>query len=436
MIGCDTLSSLCMEWLKKLPLFFLCLPLSSSLCLAERTEVSIAVTASKKATQHLAQTVSTAYLSVVPFPSAQPLAKDRRPHSSPFASAHPLTGANLSFNSQQFDQQLQRYLRFVAQAGKPDILIVGSSRALQGIDPIVLQQTLISRGYPKLSIFNFGINGATAQLVDLLLRQILTPDQLPRLLVWGDGVRAFNSGRVDMTYNHAIASQGYHLLELGIHPTLPFVESLPSTPPCAAFALKFFAHQATCQPPSFTIVPALTPTLKPPNLYWDALKTLLSPESSTKLEPLALAKLQEAAGFQVASEQFKPDQYFQRYPQIQGKYDADYRDFTLDGKQTEAFTSVIKLAKTYQIPVVFVNLPLTQTYLDETRTADEKQFRAYLQRVARSQAVSVCDLSQRWLNQNDYFTDPSHLNRYGAAAVATELGKALHLPDAPLWWSK
>jgi hypothetical protein len=317
----------------------------------------------------------------------------------------------------------------VAQSGPPDILIVGSSRALQGIDPIVLQQTLSHRGYSKLSIFNLGINGATAQLVDLLLRQILTPNQLPRLILWGDGVRAFNSGRIDITYNRAIASQGYQLLSAGIRPTL-LTETQPTAQPCAAFSLQRSAHQLISLPQSFHLTPTLDQALKQPQPCWEALKGLVLPEPTTKLTPLALAQLQEATGFQSASDQFKPSEYFQRHPKVQGKDDADYRDFTLDGKQTEALTNVVTLAKRHQIPVVFVNLPLTQIYLDDTRASNEQSFRLYLQRLARSQALSVYDLSQRWLSQNDYFTDPSHLNRHGGAAVATELGKVLLLPQA------
>ncbi|MBC7970344.1 MAG: hypothetical protein H7Z11_09490, partial [Verrucomicrobia bacterium] len=61
-----------------------------------------------------------------------------------------------------------------------------------------------------------------------------------------------------------------------------------------------------------------------------------------------------------------------------------------------------------------------------------QQFRTYLQRFARSHGLNVHDLSQRWLNQTLYFTDPSHLNRYGAAAVAAEIGRSLVLPPTRL----
>ena len=409
-----------MGWQKTLLLFLLCLPLSSHLYLVKATEGTIVVPS--ESNPNPPQNPSPLSL-----PAAQPSSKGAAPPSNRLVPLRALPPAASSFNSQQFDQQLQRYLQFVAEVGQPDILIIGSSRALQGIDPIVLQQTLIRRGYPKLSIFNFGINGATAQVEDLLLRQILTPDQLPRFILWGDGVRAFNGGRIDTTYNRAIASPGYQLLTVGIRPTL-LAGTSSIVHPCAAVSRKPFADTFMYSLPSFNVALLFESALRQQNLCWEALKMLLSPEP-TKLEPSTIAKLQEAMGFQSASDQFKPTQYFQRYPQVQGKYDADYRDFTLDGKQAEAFTSVVTLAKTYQIPLVFVNLPLTQIYLDETRMGNEKQFHAYLERFARSHPLRVYDLGQRWPTQTDYFTDPSHLNRYGAAAVAAELGKSLVISE-------
>ena len=76
-----------------------------------------------------------------------------------------------------------------------------------------MKRELQALGYGDLDIFNFGVNGSTAQVVDLTLRQVLRPDQLPRLILWADGARAFNSGRLDITYNGIVASDGYRQLD-------------------------------------------------------------------------------------------------------------------------------------------------------------------------------------------------------------------------------
>ncbi|NJN86014.1 MAG: hypothetical protein HC881_06480 [Leptolyngbyaceae cyanobacterium SL_7_1] len=104
-------------------------------------------------------------------------------------------------------------------------MVVGSSRALRGVDPAALEASLAELGYTDVDVFNFGINGATAQVVDLIVRRLLTPEQLPRLIVWADGARAFNSGTADITYNGIAASQGYGDLAAGKLPMPP-----PSTP--------------------------------------------------------------------------------------------------------------------------------------------------------------------------------------------------------------
>ena len=118
-----------------------------------------------------------------------------------------------TFNARQLDEQLALYRQRLQKTGKPpDILIVGSSRALRGIDPVALSKGLSNRGLRDISTFNFGINGATAQVVDFILRKVLEPQELPKIIVWGDGSRAFNNGRSDLTYRIITDSPGYKLI--------------------------------------------------------------------------------------------------------------------------------------------------------------------------------------------------------------------------------
>lgn len=124
------------------------------------------------------------------------------------------TSLQLSFNNSLLEQKLAQYQLRCLQHGVPDMLVVGSSRALRGINPQVLRRSLIDRGYRNPQIYNFGINGATAQVVDSILRQLLTPQQLPKLVIWADGARAFNSGRIDRTYETIASSDRYRQLAL------------------------------------------------------------------------------------------------------------------------------------------------------------------------------------------------------------------------------
>ena len=60
-----------------------------------------------------------------------------------------------------------------------------------------------------IDAFHFGINGATAQVVDFMLRHVLKPSELPKLILWADGSRGFNSGRDDATFGVIADSPGY-----------------------------------------------------------------------------------------------------------------------------------------------------------------------------------------------------------------------------------
>ena len=372
-------------------------------------------------------------------------------------SSAPPVQSSPTFGSAQLDRQWQRYRQYTQQHGVPDVLIIGSSRALQGIDPVVLQQTLEQHGYPRLSVYNFGINGATAQVKDWLLNTLLANDPLPRLIIWGDGSRAFNNGRRDQTFRNIVSSPGHRQLLAGTHPArarstdwllgqicidalaLPLAPAVATVDPASAtIAAATRSTAALTRPPGGTSSPA-TPesaqgaiapsTIRPVSASaplpqfpcQQPIKLVMRPDVPPP-PPLA----PEALGFQTVSSEFHPRHYFQRYPRVPGTFDGDYLNFSLGGAQAQATDRVIRFAQQRQVPLVIVNLPLTNHYLDYTRSQHERQFRQYMQRLAQTRSFTFVDLGAvSALRENVYFADPSHLNRAGAIAVAQELGRAI-----------
>ncbi|WP_448570152.1 hypothetical protein [Trichothermofontia sp.] len=312
-----------------------------------------------------------------------------------------------SFGSQRLDEQLTLYLSYVATIGPPDILIVGSSRALQGIDPQVLQQGLAAQGTPGLQVFNLGINGATAQVVDVLLRQILPPAAMPRLLLWADGLRAFNSGRRDRTYEALVRSPGYQQLSLTGEP---------------------LRLQPSSQQPG-SIVPAGHLLACDDCLAWAPLAvplaTALAPTASGGI--VAKSTL-DANGFLAIPHRFDPTTYFRQHPRVAGLYDGDYAALNFGGPQAAAFDRVLALSRARQIPLVLVNLPLTEIYLDATRSRAEQQFAQTWQARASRDGFHFRDYARRWPQNHAFFDDPSHLNQWGAAAIAQLLAHDRSLP--------
>ena len=367
---------------------------------------------------------------------AQPMvAIDNLVEAAPFST----------FNSQQLNEKLALYQQRLDNSGPANIMIVGSSRALRGVDPVALRKELAAMGYNDVNIFNFGINGATAQVVDLVIRQVLEPDHLPDLIIWADGARAFNSGRVDVTYNAIVASPGYREL------LTERAETTGGQDEDEANADPGFADTANSLPNSYRAMDEwMSDQLAAASSVYDdreRLKTWLQerlvsatdplPDGGSLTEekldaPMPEGSIVDFNGFLALSVRFNPATYYQDYARVSGRYDGDYNDFRLDGPQEEAFISLLEFTQAQNIPIVFVNTPLTDEYLDDYRQDAEAQFRQYMLEQSTTQAGFLFrDLGELWPQRYDYFSDPSHLNRYGAYQVSNQLAQ-----DPLIAWPK
>jgi hypothetical protein len=374
-----------------------------------------------------------------------------------------------SFNSRQLNEKVALYQNYLTEHGRPpDVLILGSSRALRGVDPSALKTFLAKQGYNGVSVFNFGINGATAQVADLVLRQVLPPDKLPKLIIFADGARAFNSGRADVTFNGIVASEGYQALVAGNPPIAG--SGMAQVPPATANLTATAAPAAT-----ETEIPRLLASrYKEANrkldqhlgflsqIYSqrDRFKALLrnefvalisggnllaalgdrtagdlsnatSPAASASNSPggvLTEGGLVDVDGFLPLSVRFNPVTYYQKYSRVPGDYDSDYESFDLNGKQVEAIKAMAQFAQSHQVPFVFVNLPLTNDYLDLTRKRHEEEFQQRMLSISTQLGFTYRDLMASLGNQPDYFSDPSHLNRYGAYEVSRRLAEDVMIP--------
>ena len=343
-----------------------------------------------------------------------------------------LASSNIpSFRSQQLDEKLALYRRRVAQSGPPDVLIIGSSRALRGVDPAALRQALGSTGYEGLSFFNFGVNGATAQVVDLIVRRLIPPDQLPQIIVWADGARAFNSGRDDMTFEAIASSEGYQQLEAtdtpdGVNDLAigSLSDQLAQRAQTADRQLsEFFGKVSSGFTNRNKIRTALSQTFGAiaPD-FTDEAGTTRAGDTPTG-EP-SETTLIDLDGFLALSTRFNPATYYQEHARVKGAYDRDYEAFQLEGEQTDALNSLLQFTVAQQVPVIFINTPLTDEYLDNHRTQAEEIFLQYMVQVSdRSNAFIFRDFGRIWPQRYDYFSDPSHLNRYGAYQVSARLAQ-------------
>jgi hypothetical protein len=354
-----------------------------------------------------------------------------------------------SFRSPQLDEQLLRYQKYLLEHKRPpDILIVGSSRALRGIDPQVLESNLKQAGHGDLRVFNLGINGATMQVVDLIVRRVLTPAQLPKLIIMADGVRALNSGRADLTYDIIASSEGYqqaitnnHLLtdqadqavadsDLVAHTEniAQIKDSQSTTNNLVSMIQAKLVNMSALYPHRETVKQKLLTTINtPPENLPEISAQANASDSVNNQGNTAIDNFENLndftnQGFLPISAKFEPIQYYQSHPQVSGYYDRDYESFQLLGKQTDALKNLLEYTAKKDINILFVNMPLTYEYLDQVRTAYEKEFIAYMQQLSSQyQHLTFQNLGASLLQDYDKFSDPSHLNKFGAIAVAENL---------------
>ncbi|MBP0000534.1 MAG: hypothetical protein J7641_16295 [Cyanobacteria bacterium SID2] len=338
-----------------------------------------------------------------------------------------------TFHSEQMDRQLALYQAYIDEFGVPDVLVVGSSRSLRGIDPQVLQQSLDEQGYPSVRVFNLGVNGATAQVVNFLISEVLPPDRLPKSIVWADGARAFNSGREDATYNAIVRSPGYQELARGFRPVESERDSEGEIVDRSFFEVFADGYRVLDDNLNelFSQYSATYPKRDVLKVYGKAALsnrevTIARPDNPTP----SLAELPEDDpilhfnGFLAFPDRFDPTRYYLQHPRVSGTYDGDYTNFQMQGGQANALASLVEYVQSQKIDLVFVSLPLTRDYLDPVRTQYEQQF--VREMLARSQQYGFVfrDFAQMWPEKNEYFSDPSHLNRYGAAAVSHRLARS------------
>ncbi|MDZ8051435.1 MAG: DUF1574 domain-containing protein [Aulosira sp. ZfuVER01] len=355
-----------------------------------------------------------------------------------------------SFNARQLDEQIALYKQRLAKTGTPPhVLIIGSSRALRGVDPAALSQTLATQGYPKIDVFNFGINGATAQVVDFIIRRVLEPSELPKMILWADGSRAFNSGRKDITFAAIASSAGYkQALQKAI--ATGTTDELLKDPANSSGEQKTKIQKAELS--SYQLanqwlnnaVAAVSATYSNREQIKELLQKQLNSlplmsqsnyvgTSSTQLSNDALEEetYQQSVdfdGFLPLSIRFHPARYYQKHPKVTGNYDNDYQSFRVEGEQDTAFQALLQFTQTQKIPLVFVNMPLTADYLDPVRQKYEQEFQQYMLQMSNNPNFIYRDISKLWTKVNDYFSDPSHLNRFGAYEVSKKLARDPMIP--------
>jgi hypothetical protein len=255
----------------------------------------------------------------------------------------------------------------------------------------------------------------------MILRRSIEPTQLPKLVIWADGARAFNDGRPDRTFNTITTSVGYRQLPGGENSTITTAQPLviDGYETVDRSLNKGLAQLFS----SYERRDLLKARLQEITPSWQTASNSSSPAVRAAGEQM------DATGFLPISLTFDPNTYYQQYAKVSGDSDGDYTSFTLTGSQDLATRKTIDFLQQRRIPLVFVNIPLSDRYLDKVRQGYEFTFKQYMQGLAQEGHLQFVDLVGSWMQDYGLYSDPSHLNRAGAVQVSTYLVR-----NAPINW--
>jgi hypothetical protein len=296
--------------------------------------------------------------------------------------------------------------------GRWDLLVVGGSPAMCGIDPAILAGTPW-RGERLESAFNLGLPLATAAEVWLAAEH--GPQVPPRLLVYGATATDFNDSRVEESGPRQMMSVADLGRAAAARPKSSGWYAWNFASECAARTWQLYYHRRGIRlclaETADRIWPGVCPAEGAEARHGIHVSTLLRTGNGfTPHPPVTAARrldAQKAAG--VVPERFL---FMDRY-RVGAAYLASL-DRLLAGAARQG------------VPVLIVDLPVPADLDDRMYPAEFAAYRAALSDVARAHGVQILHATRTAVGLTDAdFSDLVHLNGDGAAKMSAWLRTAI-----------
>lgn len=308
-----------------------------------------------------------------------------------------------------------RSVPFELEAGVPDVLVVGSSRARRGVLSPALSQALAAANRPS-SVKNFALAGAEAEEVELVVRRIAEAKQHPKLIVWALSARELESRdeRPSSHVRYLWRPQDWRRARRDV----------------GGQADRYLPHAVRNEAARWSYIARYRFELRevlqesPRNLTWQRLSRIIAPERepSTPMQggmPSIFRKSDRNEAKSVSRARVK--RYLGKAYREQG-WPRIY--------QAEHLQAAVRSAQSAGIPILLVEVPVHEMLERAMPRGTQQRFRKYLQEVEdryQVPVVSVEELPERF--EPEDFREQSHLNYRGAVkytrAVAPLVVQAL-----------
>lgn len=287
-----------------------------------------------------------------------------------------------------------------------DVLLMGSSRVQCDLSPSLMMNRAGAVYSQTVSILNLGLAGGTPQSNYWLLKNVVSTEKQPKLIIYGTSEYEFNpnGGRIPPSnYSDELAtladySQAFPEPSLHIDWQLSFLVGRP---------WHLFRYRTT-------------------------LHDMLLDATSDTGDPTGAP---DPYGFLPLNHEMRPIDVRKLQTVYQGP-GGHLQNYTVVGYLATRFEEFLRLAQSRGIAVVVINMPITKVHESWLSPADYAAYRAYLRATAARYGVPFFDYDDHslWQEPGD-FADTNHMNRVGAKKLSNMVSKDVLLPTlARLGW--
>lgn len=306
-----------------------------------------------------------------------------------------------------------RAIYYTATEPRANIVYMGSSRASTGFRATQTAQEIAQQDGVFVRVANLGVTGSSVELSYLLLKNILTGEKQPDVIVYGLSEFELNSRLKN-------ADGGY------------FAARLPAyTNALRPDDFSLYSGQTPEQKVSFLLKQA-SPLYRDHDLIRTALSIRFNPDNPLHQNYLLGSSLTT----QILQEGSTPPSEVHASQADLEQVRKDYSEFLLqsyqfEGHQLDFLHDFLSLAKARGIKVILVNMPVSPLHLTFWNTPEERRrYVQMVQGIAQEFDVPLLDLyeqSEQYIPADGYL-ETHHLNLKGANAL-THLVVQRYLAD-------
>ena len=273
-----------------------------------------------------------------------------------------------------------------AYSQKPDVVFMGASVVMQGFDPRIVREELADQSGRELKVLNLGVSHGFLDINYLVMKNVITKEKAPRVVVYGVFPADFFSKRIEEEYRHAyfasfLRPNDFHL----------FARANGGT------RLGFVAQ-------------CVLPLYRDRQLIRDFIDIELLHDRPFAAEPNARAATEEA----VLSDGFRP------LPAVPGARHFQMRaegvPFIPEPWSVSRLCDIISMAQKKGSQFVLVAMPITPALRSDFSLEGQAAFIVWVKRIADRYGIPWIDLytdSEKTFPDEDFY-DNTHLNRIGA----------------------